>query len=261
MRAHATFSLAAALFAAVLAGAEVQRGDSLDHVRNTLGAPRGELSRGDIQVLVYDRGEVELRDGVVSKVLLRSADEQAAYAQRAEEQNARARQENEARRARLLSEGEALKERKLADPNFVNAPASAQLSFWLDFARAYPEVPVADLLLSARNRVAAEYAADERRRRQDETIAALERRVAEAEARAEAPPQIVAPISYPYYPIYRRHPRHRPEPDHPVNFFPMQYPEHIGLGSPRPPEPRMPPVIGYDPLLPRRERPMFERRR
>jgi hypothetical protein len=240
----------AAILAATSAGADVNRGDTVEQVRATLGAPRGELSRGDIVVFVYDRGEVEFRQGVVHRVLLRTPVQQEEYLRLAAEQDERARQENETRRARSVADGEALKARKLADPNFLSSPVAVQLSFWQDFARAYPDVRVDDLVLSAHSRRVAELAVDEERRKQRELIAQLEQRLTEVETRAAAGPEIVAPISYPYYPIYRRrHPRHRYEPDYPVNFFPMQYPNHIGLGSPRPPEPPTPPVIGYDPLL------------
>ena len=259
-------------FAATIAAAAIKPGDTVATVRNELGAPRGELARGDTQILVYERGEVELRNGVVTKALLRTPEEQMAYAARMAEENERARQANDERRGRLAREGEALKARKLADPSFISAPASVQLTFWEDFARAFPDVSVSDQLLSARSRYAAEFAAHRERRQQQEMIAELEERLATVEANAAAGPEIVAPISYPYYQYRRpRHPRHRDEPDYPVNFFPMQYPDHIGLGSSPPPTPRMPPVIGYDPLLPRtysprvREyrpsRPSFERRR
>ena len=47
---------------------EVRTGDSLGDVRAALGAPRGEANVGNRQLLYYDRGEVELQAGAVTRV-------------------------------------------------------------------------------------------------------------------------------------------------------------------------------------------------
>lgn len=165
-------------------GAEVERGDTYLEVRVALGEPRGQLQVGERQKLLYDRGEVVLEGGVVTKVLLRSvAAQQELEARRAAEAEL-ARTEHLVRQARLSEEGTALKARKLADPNFLAAPAAYQLAFWEDFARLYPGVPCAEELAIARWKVAEQEEQRQVRTEESRRIAELEVRVREAEARA-----------------------------------------------------------------------------
>lgn len=167
-----------------LAAEEVRPGASLAEVRAALGAPRGQLHLGGRHLLYYDRGEVELQGGSVTRVALLSADEQAAREVKRAADAVRIREEQEMRRARLSAEGEALKTRKLADPAFLAAPPDRQLAFWENFSRQYAEVPVAELMSAARLQLTGQRAALERAE-QAERIAELEARVAAAEARAD----------------------------------------------------------------------------
>lgn len=184
--------------------AEVERGDTYLEVRQALGEPRGQLQVGERQKLLYDRGEVVLEGGVVTKVLLRSETAQREWEARRAAEAELFRAEHLARQARLSEEGTALKERKLADPNFRSAPAAYQLAFWEDFARLYPDVPCAEELAIARWKVAEQD--EEKRSRVEESrrIAELELRVREAEARAAEAEEAARASRYPvgYYGYY-----------------------------------------------------------
>jgi len=159
-------------------------GDSAEKVRAELGLPRGQVWSGDRDLYYFDRGQVELRSGVVTRVALRSAEEQAALENKRSAEAARVREDQEIRRARLLAEGESLKAQKLSDPAFLASPVSYQLTFWEDFSRRYTEVPSAEQLNLARIRRAEQVAEARAQGQQAERLAELEARVAAAEARA-----------------------------------------------------------------------------
>lgn len=177
----ANFLLALAILP-LSAASGVEVGDSLAEVRGTLGVPRGEAVQEGKRVLYYDEGEVELLNGAVTRVALRTPEEQAVFAARAEQ----ARAEREERRARLIEEGTALRDRKLADANLKEAPLAYQVSFWEDLARRYPDVSMSEPLTIARMRLA-EVQAKERkeaeavalqlaeRQEREERMAAMER--------------------------------------------------------------------------------------
>lgn len=186
-----------ALVLATLVSAEVRTGESLDQVRAILGTPNGEVQLGDRVLLYYDRGTVELQEGRVTKVALRSEEEHAVLLAR----ETRLRAEQEEQRARLLAEGAALKDRKLADGSFQSAPVSQQIAFWEDFARRYPGVSVADPLSVARLRLNEQIA--EQRRRDDELrrLDEIERRL----AAAESEPVYYRVRTFPTYYGHRRH--------------------------------------------------------
>jgi hypothetical protein len=157
-----------------LAAAEVRTGDTLNEVRANLGAPHGQLKVGDRQVLYFDRGEVELRNGAVTRTNLLSDSELTALESRRAAIAARVGEEN--------ARGETLKAGKLADASFTGAPLSYQIAFWQDFARRYPGVYVAEQLRIAHLRLAEQFAEQQAN---EERLADLEARVSEAEARAE----------------------------------------------------------------------------
>ncbi len=161
----------------ILTAAEVQRGASLEEVRATLGVPRGQLHVAGRQVLYYERGEVELQNGRLTRVALRSAEEHVLLVTREE----RLRGEREIRRAQLRAEGAALRERKLADPAFQAAPVAYQVAFWEDFARRYPEVSCVEPLTIARLRFNEQIEARRQREEQANRLTEMEERVAAAE--------------------------------------------------------------------------------
>ena len=187
----------------VLTAAEVQRGDTLNEVRTVLGAPRGQVRAGDRLLLYYDRGEVQLQAGAVTRVALLSVADYDALQIRRAADAVRFREENELRSARLGVEGEALKARKLADPSFQAAPVAYQVAFWEDFSRRYPGVSSSEQLTIARLRLAEQLEQKRSRDLQEERLADLEARVNEAEARAS---EVRYATAYPgrYYSSYGR---------------------------------------------------------
>lgn len=160
-----------------LAAGEVAPGASLEEVRAALGAPSGQLQLNGRHLLYYERGEVELQQGRVARVALRSAEEQTLRVAREE----RVRVEREAQRSRLLAEGTALRDRKLADATFLAAPVAYQVAFWENFARSYPGVSCAEPLTVARLRFNEQLEEKRRRDEQAGRIAELEERLAAAE--------------------------------------------------------------------------------
>lgn len=179
MKTPRFFALAALLSAVSFAGAaEVQVGDSRADVRDALGTPRGQVTLDGRQVLYYERGEVELQADTVTRVSLRTPEEQLALDAR-EERN---RGERVARLTQLATEGAALRDRKLADENFKNAPLAYQVSYWENFTRSYPGVSVTEPLTIARLKFNEQLAAQRAQDEQASRIAELEDRLAQAES-------------------------------------------------------------------------------
>ncbi len=156
-------------------------GDSVERARELLGEPDGYIKTGAYELLVYERGRVEVRDGVVSKIKLMSAEEAAvARAEKERERQARLAMELK-RREQLRARGERIRDEMLMDPAFLAKPAGDQLAFWTTFLKKYPGVEIdpayrADLI--ARHTQELKEAATEQRLRE------MENRVAAAEARA-----------------------------------------------------------------------------
>jgi hypothetical protein len=186
--------------------AEVQPGDSLADVRNALGAPRGQVKVDDRQVLYYERGEIELQADTVTRVALRSPEEQVAIDAR-EERN---RGERESRLNQLLVEGAALRDRKLADAHFQNAPLLYQVSYWENFTRSYPGVSVVEPLTIARLRLNEQLTAQRVNDEQAARIADLEDRLAQTEGDS-------------YYPSYGYGYGYYGRSYNPVNLMPIRY--------------------------------------
>jgi len=181
--------------------AEVRRGASLEEVRDTLGQPRGQVHVAGRQVLYYERGEVELQEGAVTRVALRSEEEHAILTARQERQ----RDERDARRVQLIAEGSALRDRKLADPAFQAAPLAYQVAFWEDFVRRYPDVSCVEPLTIARLRLNAQFEDQRERDEQADRLSAIEERFAAAERR---------PVIYPLFTssTYYSHRYHHHQP-------------------------------------------------
>lgn len=180
-------TLSAAPFPVV---AGVDPGATLEEVRTVFGAPSGQVRAGERHLLYYERGAVELVNGRVTRVDLRSPEEQAAQDAR----EARAQAERATRRAQRIEEGTALRDRRLADEAFRSAPVAYQVAFWEDFARRYPGVPCAEPLTIARLKLNEQL--EERNRKAEEL-----RRLAEIEERlaaAERAPRY-HPAGYPFY--------------------------------------------------------------
>lgn len=197
MKYHALMPLSLLMLPLILRASEIRPGDHFSTVQATLGEPRGRLQTEARELLYYDRGEVELSRGRVTRVALRSEQDQAAFETQRANEARRAREENALTQARLVTEGTALKARKLSDRAFQTSPLAYQITFWENFSRQYPEVPCAEELSLARARYAEQTAQAELQQRR---LAELEARVAETEARAAAA-QRRAAHPHTYYPF------------------------------------------------------------
>lgn len=146
----ALVSLLAAIPALAAAGVSV--GDSTTAVREQLGRPTGEASRGERLRYFYPRGVVEFAGDRVSRVAMLGEEEFRTFETRRAELEERAKAAREQRR----TEGEALKAEKLASKAFTAAPWSYQVRFWEEFSARYPGVSCQDELAAARLRLAQE---------------------------------------------------------------------------------------------------------
>lgn len=188
----------------MMSARDIAIGDSAAQVREVMGAPRGQLHVGDRELLYFDRGEVELNEGRVSRVGLRSPDEQNVF----ESKQAAAAARTDEARNRLMEEGRVLMATKLSDPVFQATPYSYQVSFWENFSHRYPDVSTAEQLLVVRSRLAEQTAqaeADRAKAAQAQRLADLAERAARADAEARN-------YVYPFYPVYRDY-SYRPD-DH-----------------------------------------------
>jgi len=235
--------LAFAIVSAVATAAEPGLGASFAEVRSALGLPRAKLQKGGRTVLLYDRGEVELSNGAVSRVALRSEVAQAAHEAKVAAREARAREESESRRARLQDEGKALLAAKQTDARFNEAPLTYQVSFWEEFSRKYPGVDGREPLTIARLKLAEQVEARREREQQAARLAELEARLAEAETRA----------SYASY-FGRSHGRRGRDrhDDRPFTMWPVEY-RYYDSPQPYATSPSLPilnlpqPVSSYEP--------------
>jgi hypothetical protein len=164
--------------------AEVRPGDSLDHVFATLGHPKGELTFYGARILLYDRGEVKLRDGVVYESNVVSNEELRRRAEADAIATERARIAAAERRAELQAEGERVRQQKLSDGYFLSQSASEQAAYWRSFQARYPMVSVGYELAAAERQANEEASIRMARLEQERRLAEMEYRVSEAERRA-----------------------------------------------------------------------------
>ena len=209
----ATFALLISIVPALSAGA-VRLGDPLQTVKDELGAPRGQLDRGGRHVLYFDRGEVELRAGVVSRIALLSVEEFRTREAARAAVDARSRAEMAERRAKLVEDGERIRAAKQIDPIFQAAPISYQVTFWQAFARHYPDVSCDEQLAILRARYAEQLEASRARLENEEKIASLEARIRANEAGDDIYSTPYRIRTFGYYGGSGRHP---------VAFWPIEY--------------------------------------
>lgn len=182
MRAWIGAIVTAMVVGAVSAPArDVVFGDTKEDVLRELGPPAGSIKSGTWELYRYDLGRLELSDGRVTAVDMITPEQAAARRQEAERQRAAQTQSEKERQEARITEGRAVLLDKLADPAFAALPGSAQIAFWEEFMRRYPEVdaqaPYQDALRKRGEE--SRQAATERR------LAAMEQRVQDAEARAQ----------------------------------------------------------------------------
>lgn len=121
---------------------EIKTGDSVDRVIEVLGAPRARARSGRTEIISYARGSVTFSDGKVTAFDLTSPEEAAQRETERLQREARRRAASAAARAQRIREGTAKKAEQIANANFTNLTAEAQLEYWVSFRRDYPEVAV-----------------------------------------------------------------------------------------------------------------------
>ena len=174
-----TLAMLLLLAAPMLAHAtDVHPGDSLADVQTALGAPNGQVQVDGKLILFYDRGQVQLTDGKVTRLDLLSPEAFAAQQAQQKADDAQAEQ----LRAQRIAKGEALKAKKLADPKFISEPPGDQLAFWQDFRLRYPEVSCDD-----------EYATSLAHWQGQHPELAKQKQITEQQQQATAQQQTVAP--------------------------------------------------------------------
>lgn len=200
--------------AAPLVLTAVQPGDTRETVIAELGHPTGSAAVGDRTILFFDRGEVQLAANRVVAVNLVSADEIAARDAAATAARQRSEATTRARLERLEAEGRAIHAAKKVDPAFAALPAEEQLRYWRAFAARYPMIAV-----TAEITPLVAIVEDDLRRRElaaaaEDRLAALEQRVAVAEARAAEVAEDNRPLRYTYsgFPYRRHYHAHAPRP-------------------------------------------------
>lgn len=198
--------LSLATVAAVSGDDVVAAGATRDSVIATLGEPSGVLNMHGREFLLYERGRIELEDGIVTKATLISAE--AAEKQRLQREQAEevARQNAALDRQRRIKTGRALLEAKQSDGEFLASPARERVAYWKWFRRVYPEVDVSALLTRDLKELEAELAVAREEQNREREMAELTARVAAAEVRAaeaerEASRRNRYEYGYPYYPV------------------------------------------------------------
>lgn len=187
-------AVAAICAAGAASSRAVSPGDDRAAVVAELGEPAGMVRLATEERLYYDRGTVRIRDGRVTHVDLISAE--ALQRRRAAEAAAQAKvaAAQAAQGVRRKAEGEALLRQWLEDPAFRTLSLKEQAGRWAQFARRYPEVPVAAYLADVAKRLDEQRAREEQERR----IAELQFRAQQAEQAAFAAEQRAFRASNPY---------------------------------------------------------------
>ncbi|WFB34864.1 hypothetical protein P3T73_11910 [Kiritimatiellota bacterium B12222] len=149
---------------------DVRVGDHPNRVLEVLGEPTGFMESGDIGVYYYDLGRIEIVNNKVSQVDLISPAELTK----------RQEQEAEAREANRI-EGEKLLKEITSDAAFATLSGTAQLTYWTQFMKDYPDVNIYVPYTLAKTEADKEAEAA----REKAKIAELERRVLLAELEAK----------------------------------------------------------------------------
>lgn len=111
-------------------------GDDRPAVIKQIGKPRGRMTMGEKETLLYDRGSVELSTGRVSRVKLVTPE---VLAEQLAEKEKAARLAEEARLARV-AEGEKARDDLLANDAYKAGTPAEKVAAWEKFRQDHPEV-------------------------------------------------------------------------------------------------------------------------
>lgn len=165
-----------------------------EDVVQRLGPIRGMVNFEHREILQFDRGLVELRDGKVVRADVLSPEELTA--RRAQEKSdwELARQRAIQQAARRKADGEALRNRLKTDADFALKPASERAAAWRELGNRYPEAMDAEYqaILAAADAEASRQAMEQRVSQLEYLAWEANRRAQNAEA--EARRARVAPV-------------------------------------------------------------------
>ena len=158
----------------------IAAGDARGQVVASLGEAGGHLRIGRREIMLYDRGRIELEDGIVTDVDLVSADEAARRTAQRSRQRKEMLARHDARRAARRAEGERILEGKLSVEAFLALSARDRVDYWSSFIKRYPDVDASVPYKSA----LADYQEERLQRNRQRKLAELEERTEVAERRA-----------------------------------------------------------------------------
>lgn len=212
----------------MLAGAihaESYLGWHREQLEGVLGKAAGVIEMGEATVLMFERGDVTMRGGVVVEQNIMSEHEHRAYVEARMHAKKRWQEILQRRKTIMHERALDLKRSKLNDPDFLALPLDEQIAFWGSFKAANPEISIEPHYTQLLQRY--QDFLDQQRVKQlqaeySERIASAEERVADAEARAARAEREAArarntfyyytpPTFYPTYPsVYFMPRRQRP---------------------------------------------------
>ena len=124
------------------ADVDLKMGDNYEAVFNAYGKPLGTAHRGDLEILIYPRGQVEMKQQVVVAVKMESVQ---TYEKKQVRRASRIKMEKEYAEkmaAERVEKAEEKLAKVLADPAFDEKSATDQVNFWRKFKRDNPELNV-----------------------------------------------------------------------------------------------------------------------
>ncbi len=165
----------------------INLGDPEAAVIKELGAPQGRITSGKYDVYIYNRGKVELANGLVTSIELMS--EEAAETRRLAKEKSQQEAEQQAKDTseRRRIEGHKVLADRLADPIFRAQPASGQLSYWDIFKKQYPEIDISSVYTD----LSKQYETEQAQTKVQAQLADLQQRTDATEARVRRAEQAV----------------------------------------------------------------------
>lgn len=159
----------------------IEKGMTRDEVVAELGGPSGLISAKDYELLDYERGRVELREGEVVSFHLISEEELERQREREAERKAAEARRKKKLRKRRYEEGMELKEKMFSSPKYLEKSGKEKVAVLKRFHSKYPRVDISELVDTALEQKKNESLIAEKKRRLDR----LEKRVQEAEKKAQ----------------------------------------------------------------------------
>ncbi len=127
----------------------IQNGDTRDSVVSVLGEPNGIIKSGDYEMLSYERGKIEFRDGLVVSVNILSPEELIL-----KKDNAKALAEKKEKEKNEFiklkhQRGLELREKIQTSTVFPEFAGRRKVEILKNFRSNYPDIDITDLLLPA----------------------------------------------------------------------------------------------------------------